>query len=68
MSDTPKMTFAIIKPDAVRAGNVGGIIQRITDNGFKIRAMKWFICLGPSPKAFMTCIVNDRFSENLSSS
>ncbi len=33
-------TFAIIKPDAVRAGNVGYIIQRITDQGFKIRAMK----------------------------
>lgn len=40
MSDTPKMTFAMIKPDAVRAGNIGNIIQRITDNGFKVRAMK----------------------------
>lgn len=40
MSDTPKMTFAIIKPDAVRAGNIGNIIQRITDNGFKLRALK----------------------------
>lgn len=36
----PTLTFAIIKPDAVRAGNTGNIIQRITDNGFKIRAMK----------------------------
>lgn len=34
------LTFAIIKPDAVRAGNIGNIIQRITDSGFKIRAMK----------------------------
>lgn len=40
MSKAPTMTFAIIKPDAVRAGNIGLIIQRITDNGFKIRAMK----------------------------
>jgi nucleoside-diphosphate kinase len=40
MSDKPRMTFGIIKPDAVRAGNTGAIIQRITDNGFKIRAMK----------------------------
>ena len=39
MSDTPRMTFAIIKPDAVRAGNFGAIIQRITENGFKIRAI-----------------------------
>src|SRR5690242_8622609 len=34
------LTFAIIKPDAVAAGNVGHIVQRIIDNGFKIRAMK----------------------------
>jgi nucleoside-diphosphate kinase len=40
MPDTPRMTFAIIKPDAVRAGNIGNILQRITENGFKIRAMK----------------------------
>ena len=34
------LTFAIIKPDAVRAGNTGNIIQRITDAGFKLRAIK----------------------------
>lgn len=34
------LTFAIIKPDAVRAGHTGNIIQRITDTGFKLRAMK----------------------------
>ena len=34
------LTFGIIKPDAVRAGKTGGVIQRITDGGFKIRAMK----------------------------
>jgi len=34
------LTFAIIKPDAVRAGNIGNIIQRITDSGFGIRALK----------------------------
>jgi|SRR5450432_4277923 len=34
------LTFAIIKPDAVRAGNTGHIIQRIIDNGFTIRALK----------------------------
>ena len=34
------LTFAIIKPDAVRAGNTGRIIQRICDSGFKIRALK----------------------------
>lgn len=34
------LTFGIIKPDAVRGGQTGNIIQRITDGGFKIRAMK----------------------------
>jgi nucleoside-diphosphate kinase len=37
---TWNLTFGIIKPDAVRAGKYGTIIQRILDNGFKIRAMK----------------------------
>jgi len=34
------LTFGIIKPDAVRAGNYGAIIQKITEAGFKIRGMK----------------------------
>ena len=34
------LTFGIIKPDAVRAGKTGQIIQRIIDDGFKIRGMK----------------------------
>ena len=34
------LTFAIIKPDAVRVGNTGRIIQRINDAGFNLRAMK----------------------------
>ncbi len=34
------LTFGIIKPDAVRAGNQGKIIDRILGAGFKIRGMK----------------------------
>jgi nucleoside-diphosphate kinase len=34
------LTFGIIKPDAVRGGKVGQVLQRITDDGFKLRAMK----------------------------
>jgi nucleoside-diphosphate kinase len=34
------LTFGIIKPDAVRGGKVGAIIQRITEGGFRLRAMK----------------------------
>jgi nucleoside-diphosphate kinase len=35
-----EMTFAIIKPDAVRARVAGQIIQRIENEGFQIRAMR----------------------------
>jgi nucleoside-diphosphate kinase len=38
--ETGTLTFGIIKPDAVRAGQAGQIIQRITDAGFHLRAMK----------------------------
>jgi len=34
------LTFGIIKPDVVRAGKQGAIIQKILDAGFKIRGMK----------------------------
>jgi len=34
------LTFAIIKPDAVRAGYTGKIIDRIISGGFRVRAMK----------------------------
>src|SRR5918995_352849 len=33
-------TFAIIKPDAVKAKHAGRIIQRIEEAGFQIRAMR----------------------------
>jgi nucleoside-diphosphate kinase len=35
-----EMTFAIIKPDAVRARVAGKILQRIEDEEFQIRAMR----------------------------
>lgn len=34
-------TFTMIKPDAVESGNIGNIIQMITDAGFEIKAMKY---------------------------
>lgn len=34
------LTFGIVKPDAVKAGHTGSIIQRILDSGFKIRGLK----------------------------
>lgn len=37
---TTNRTFTMIKPDAVEAGHIGGIINMITEGGFKIVAMK----------------------------
>ncbi len=34
------LTFGIIKPDAVRAGKTGAVLQRVLDAGFKVRALK----------------------------
>src|SRR5215467_10965267 len=48
------LTLAIIKPDAVSAGNTGKIIDRIITGGFRIRAMKMI---------HQTCQQAERFYE-----
>ena len=47
-----EQTFAIIKPDAVAAGNTGNIIQMIEDNGFTIANMKKVHLTGPQAEGF----------------
>ena len=34
-------TFTMIKPDAVEANNIGPILAKITEAGFRIKAMKY---------------------------
>ena len=34
------ITFTMIKPDAVKAGHIGGILDKICAAGFRIKAMK----------------------------
>ena len=34
-------TLTILKPDAIASGNIGNILQKITDTGFRIIAMKY---------------------------
>lgn len=46
------LTFGIVKPDAVRAGNTGSIIQRILDDGFKIRGLKLIHMTLPQAEGF----------------
>jgi nucleoside-diphosphate kinase len=33
-------TFTMIKPDGIESNNIGNILQKITDAGFEIKAMK----------------------------
>jgi nucleoside-diphosphate kinase len=49
---TGNLTFGIIKPDAVRGGKAGAIIQRITDAGFKIRGLKLIHMTTPEAEGF----------------
>src|ERR1044071_6606736 len=46
------LTFGIIKPDAVRGGKTGAILQRVLDAGFKLRAMKLIHLTTPEAEGF----------------
>lgn len=46
------LTFGIVKPDAVRGGKIGSIIQRILDDGFKIRGLKLIHMTRPQAEGF----------------
>ena len=35
------ITFTMLKPDSVRNGNIGAILDKIIKSGFKIKAMKF---------------------------
>ena len=40
MNKMSKITFTMIKPEAVQANNIGAILKMIEENGFRIVAMK----------------------------
>ncbi len=45
-------TFTMIKPDAVKAGNIGNILQMINAAGFRIVAMKYLQITTAQAKKF----------------
>jgi nucleoside-diphosphate kinase len=45
-------TFTMIKPDAVANGNIGGILNMISESGFKIVALKLIQLTVADAKAF----------------
>jgi len=52
MTQMTSSTFGIVKPDAVKAGKTGAIIQRILDDGFKIRGLKLIHMTRPQAEGF----------------
>ena len=59
------LTFGIIKPDAVAAGNAGKIIDRILQAGFNIRGMKLIHQTKNQAKGFYAVHAGKGFYEEL---
>ncbi|MEN8765454.1 MAG: nucleoside-diphosphate kinase [Wenyingzhuangia sp.] len=58
-------TFTMIKPDAFSEGNTGAILQKITNSGFKIVALKLTQLTPEKAKAFYAVHKDKPFFENL---
>lgn len=58
-------TFTMIKPDGVESGNIGNIIQMITDAGFAIKAMKYTQLSEEQAKKFYAVHVERPFYQQL---
>lgn len=46
------LTFTIIKPDAVKIGNIGNILALFCENGFRIVALKYLYLSKDQAKSF----------------
>ncbi|MDO6738319.1 nucleoside-diphosphate kinase [Wenyingzhuangia sp. 2_MG-2023] len=58
-------TFTMIKPDAIAQGNEGAIIQKITNSGFKILALKMTRLSREKAQAFYAVHEDKGFFEGL---
>lgn len=58
-------TLTIIKPNAVAKGVIGDILQKITDNGFKIKALKMTQLTVADAKKFYEVHEGKSFFEDL---
>jgi len=47
-----KRTFTMIKPDAVKAGNIGNVLAMMNNGGFKIVAMKYTLLSKKDAESF----------------
>ena len=49
---TGRLTFAMIKPDAVESGKSGAILAHVQEQGFQVRAMRMVRLTRPEAEAF----------------
>ena len=59
-----KITFTMIKPDAVADGHIGAILGKISEGGFKIKALKLTQLTVADAKKFMKFTLKDLFTGN----
>lgn len=62
---TTNRTFTMIKPDAVENGHIGGILNMISEGGFRIVAMKLTQLTVADAKAFYAVHAERPFYEEL---
>ena len=62
---TSEQTLCLIKPDAVKAGNIGNIITLIENNDFIIRKLKMLTMSRGTAEKFYSVHKGKQFYENL---
>ena len=62
---TNNRTFTMLKPDSVKKGNIGPILEKITASGFRIVAMKLTRLTIPDAQAFYAVHKDRPFFEDL---
>ena len=60
-----KITFMMIKPDAIEKGHIGSILEKITSAGFIIKALKLTQLTIADAKKFTKSIIIDLFLMSL---
>ena len=60
-----ELTFAIIKPNAVRTGKSGPILAMINEAGFEISGMKMIVLTVPQAEEFYEIYKSEPFFEGL---
>lgn len=58
------ITFTMIKPDAVADGHIGAILGKISEGGFKIKALKLTQLTVADAKKSTKYTQKDLFTEN----